>query len=153
MHHFLWDRGFLVKVPPSWRELHARGRKLQGAGVPREAVAQRLGVNQSRWEEIERACSVGVVPLGEQELGQGVFYYKDISARGLFDSRSIRLGRINKTTSIYADHFASIRICSRDVRESCVAQTRIFNGFPAPSCTNSTPSRSMAERIASIVSK
>ena len=68
VHHFLRDRGFLIKVPPSWRELHARGRKLQGAGVPREAVAQRLGVNQSRWEEIERACSVGVVPLGV-ELG------------------------------------------------------------------------------------
>jgi len=27
-----------------------------------------LGVKQSRWEEIERACSVGVVPLGV-ELG------------------------------------------------------------------------------------
>ena len=67
VHHFLRDRGFLIKVPPSWRELHARGRKLQGAGVPREAVAQRLGMNQSRWEEIERACSVGVVPLGPIE--------------------------------------------------------------------------------------
>jgi DNA-directed RNA polymerase specialized sigma24 family protein len=43
VHHFLRDRGFLIKVPPSWRELHARGRKLQGAGVPPEAVAQRLG--------------------------------------------------------------------------------------------------------------
>ena len=46
-----------------------RRRKLQGAGVPRELVAQRLGVNQRRWEEIERACSVGVVPLGVGELG------------------------------------------------------------------------------------
>ena len=26
VHHFLRDRGFLIKVPPSWRELHARGR-------------------------------------------------------------------------------------------------------------------------------
>ena len=68
VHHFLRDRGFLIKVPPSWRELHARGRKLQGAGVAREAVAQRLGVDERRWEEIERACSVGVVPLGEMEL-------------------------------------------------------------------------------------
>jgi DNA-directed RNA polymerase specialized sigma subunit len=31
VHHFLRDRGFLIKVPPSWRELQARGRKLQGA--------------------------------------------------------------------------------------------------------------------------
>ena len=64
VHHFLRDRGFLIKVPPSWRELNARGRKLQGAEVPRELVAQRLGVSQSRCEEIEQACSVGVVPLG-----------------------------------------------------------------------------------------
>jgi DNA-directed RNA polymerase specialized sigma subunit len=68
VHHFLRDRGFLIKVPPSWRELHARGRKLQGAGVPRELVAQRLGVKQSRWEEIEQACSIGVVSLGVGEL-------------------------------------------------------------------------------------
>ncbi len=64
MHHVLRDRGCLIKVPPSWRELHARGRKLLGAGVAREAVARRLGVDERRWEEIERACSVGVVPLG-----------------------------------------------------------------------------------------
>lgn len=25
VHHFLRDRGFLIKVPPSWRELHPRG--------------------------------------------------------------------------------------------------------------------------------
>ncbi len=59
----------MIKVPPSWRVLHARGRKLESGGVPREAVAQRLGVCLGGWEEIERACSVGVVPLGERELG------------------------------------------------------------------------------------
>jgi DNA-directed RNA polymerase specialized sigma subunit len=67
--HFLRDRGFLIKVPPSWRELHARGRKLQGAGVARDAVARRLGVDESRWDEIERACSVGVVLMGGMEVG------------------------------------------------------------------------------------
>jgi hypothetical protein len=65
VHHVLRDRGFLIKVPPSWREIHGRGRKLQSGGVPREAVAQRLGVNQSRWEQFERACGVGVVSIGE----------------------------------------------------------------------------------------
>lgn len=64
VHHFLRDRGFLIKVPPSWRELHARGKKLQGAGLPSEVVAQRLGVEERRWEEIVQACSVGVVHLG-----------------------------------------------------------------------------------------
>jgi hypothetical protein len=69
VHQFLRDRGFLIKVPPSWRVLHARGRKLQGASVAREAVARRLGVDERRWEEIERACGVGVVPLGMGVLG------------------------------------------------------------------------------------
>jgi DNA-directed RNA polymerase specialized sigma subunit len=64
VHHFLRDRGFLIKVPPSWRELHARGKKLQGAGLPSEVVAQRLGIEERRWEEIVQACSVGVVHLG-----------------------------------------------------------------------------------------
>ena len=63
------DRGFLIKVPPSWREPHARGRKLESGGVPCEVVAQRLGVGLGRWEEIERGCSVGVVPLGVAEVG------------------------------------------------------------------------------------
>ncbi|MFM9102561.1 MAG: sigma-70 family RNA polymerase sigma factor, partial [Cyanobium sp.] len=67
VHHFLRDRGFLIKVPPSWRELHARGKKLQGAGLPSEVVAQRLGVEERRWEEIVQACSVGVVPRGAIE--------------------------------------------------------------------------------------
>jgi hypothetical protein len=69
VHHFLRDRGFLIKVPPSWRVLHARGRKLKSGGVPREVVAQRMGVGLGRWEEIERACSVGVVLLGVAEVG------------------------------------------------------------------------------------
>jgi hypothetical protein len=43
VQHFLRDLGFFVKVPPSWRELRARGRRLQGTSVAREAVAQRLG--------------------------------------------------------------------------------------------------------------
>ncbi|MEI7666739.1 MAG: sigma factor, partial [Synechococcaceae cyanobacterium ELA263] len=28
VYHFLRDKGFLIKVPASWRELHARGLKL-----------------------------------------------------------------------------------------------------------------------------
>ena len=67
--HFLRDRGFLIKVPLSWRVVHARGRKLQGAGVAREAVPRRLGVDERRWEENERTCTLGVVPLGVGEVG------------------------------------------------------------------------------------
>jgi hypothetical protein len=67
--HFLRDRGFLIKVPPSWRELHARGRKLQSAGVTLEAVARRLGVDERLWEDNERTCTSGVVPLRVGEVG------------------------------------------------------------------------------------
>lgn len=67
MHHFLRDQNFLIKVPPSWRGLHARGRKLEAEGVACGAVARklgvvarRLGVDERRWGEIVQACSVGV---------------------------------------------------------------------------------------------
>jgi hypothetical protein len=79
VHHFLRDRGFLIKKPPSWRELHARGRKLQGAGVPREAVAQRLGVNQSRCEP---RCPGG--EPGEKKCqgnGQNLPHREDLNRR------------------------------------------------------------------------
>lgn len=59
MHHVLRDRGLLIKVAPSWRELHARGESCRGL------VAKGLGVIQSRWEEIEGACGVWcVAPTG-----------------------------------------------------------------------------------------
>ena len=45
VHHFLLDQGFLIKLPPSWRELHARGKKLEAEGVASGAVAQRLGLD------------------------------------------------------------------------------------------------------------
>ena len=32
VYHFLRDKGFLIKVPASWRELHARGQKLLRLG-------------------------------------------------------------------------------------------------------------------------
>jgi DNA-directed RNA polymerase specialized sigma subunit len=67
VHHVLRDQGFLIKVPPSWRELHARGRKLESEGVASGAVARRFGVDERRWEEIVQACSAGVVPLGPIE--------------------------------------------------------------------------------------
>jgi DNA-directed RNA polymerase specialized sigma subunit len=67
VHHFLRDQGFLIKVPASWRELHARGKKLEAQGVASAAVAQRLGLDERRWEEIVSACQVGVVPLSLTE--------------------------------------------------------------------------------------
>ena len=43
------------------------GSGLSDQGAAQLAGAARQGVNQSRWEEIKRACSVGVVPLGPIE--------------------------------------------------------------------------------------
>ena len=67
MYHYLRDKGFLIKVPASWRELHARGQKLLRLGTPIEALPKRLGVSRERWGEIVSACSQRVVEI---EVGQ-----------------------------------------------------------------------------------
>ena len=61
VYHFLRDKGFLIKVPASGRELHARGLKLMRLGVEAAEVPGRLGVNAERWREIVKACSQRVV--------------------------------------------------------------------------------------------
>jgi len=59
--HFLRDNGFLVKVPPSWRELHARGQRLLVAGGNKVEMLGRLGVTGEHWNRIVAACSVRVL--------------------------------------------------------------------------------------------
>ena len=61
--HFLRDNGFLVKVPPTWRETYARGQRLLGSGVGVAEMLRRLGVSMEQWGEIAEACSVRVVAL------------------------------------------------------------------------------------------
>jgi RNA polymerase sigma factor (sigma-70 family) len=59
--HFLRDNGFLVKVPPTWRELHVRGQRLLTSGVSVTAMLERLGIKREQWIQIVDACSVRVV--------------------------------------------------------------------------------------------
>ena len=59
--HFLRDNGFLLKVPPTWRELHARGQRLLTSGVGLEEMLERLGISRVQWIQIVDACSVRVV--------------------------------------------------------------------------------------------
>ena len=61
VYHYLRDKGFLIKVPASWRELHARGLKLMRLGMAAAEVPGRLGVNAERWKEIVDACGQRVV--------------------------------------------------------------------------------------------
>jgi DNA-directed RNA polymerase specialized sigma subunit len=61
--HYLRDHGFAIKVPPSWRDLYARGQKMQREGLASHAVPERLGVTSERWLEICTACSLRVVAL------------------------------------------------------------------------------------------
>lgn len=63
VYHYLRDKGFLIKVPASWRELHARGQKLLRLGTPATEVPGRLGVSPERWVEIVVACSQRVVAM------------------------------------------------------------------------------------------
>jgi hypothetical protein len=67
VYHYLRDKGFLIKVPASWRELHARGQKLIRLGTAPEALPEKLGVNRKRWGEIVVACSQRVVAF---EVGE-----------------------------------------------------------------------------------
>jgi DNA-directed RNA polymerase sigma subunit (sigma70/sigma32) len=59
--HFLRDNGFLLKVPPTWRELHARGQRLLTSGVGVAEMLERLGISREQWIQIVEACSVRVV--------------------------------------------------------------------------------------------
>ncbi len=59
--HFLRDNGFLLKVPPTWRELHARGQGLLTSGVGVEEMLDRIGISRPQWFRIVDACSVRVV--------------------------------------------------------------------------------------------
>jgi RNA polymerase sigma factor (sigma-70 family) len=67
VYHYLRDKGFLIKVPASWRELHARGQKLQRLGTPAAEIPGRLGISTSRWVEIAQACSQRVVAFDMSE--------------------------------------------------------------------------------------
>jgi hypothetical protein len=59
--HFLRDNGFLLKVPPTWREIHARGQRLLTLGVGVEEMLDRIGMSRTQWIQIVDACSVRVV--------------------------------------------------------------------------------------------
>jgi RNA polymerase sigma factor (sigma-70 family) len=61
VYHYLRDKGFLIKVPASWRELYARGQKLMRLGLEIENVPERLEITPERWREIAVACSLRVV--------------------------------------------------------------------------------------------
>ena len=67
VYHYLRDKGFLIKVPASWRELHARGQKLLRLGTAPDALPERLGVSRERWGEIVDACIQRVVAF---EVGE-----------------------------------------------------------------------------------
>jgi len=67
--HYLRDHGYAIKVPPTWRDLYASGQKLLRQGVEAAEVPGRLGIRAERWQEICGACSVRVVALGVEDLG------------------------------------------------------------------------------------
>ncbi len=69
VYHYLRDKGFLIKVPASWRELYARGQKLLRLGAAAADVPVRLGVSAERWSEIVGACSQRVVAMEVEDQG------------------------------------------------------------------------------------
>jgi DNA-directed RNA polymerase specialized sigma subunit len=67
VYHYLRDKGFLIKVPSSWRELFARGQKLLRLGTTAGELHERLGISRERWQEITLACGQRVVMLEVQD--------------------------------------------------------------------------------------
>jgi DNA-directed RNA polymerase specialized sigma subunit len=63
VYHYLRDKGFLIKVPASWREIYARGQRLLRMGLPSHQLAERLGISSGRWNELSEACGQKVVSL------------------------------------------------------------------------------------------
>ena len=59
--HFLRDNGFMLKVPPTWREMHARGQRLLNSGVGVAEMLGKLRINREHWSRIAEACSIQVV--------------------------------------------------------------------------------------------
>jgi Sigma-70 region 2 len=68
VYHYLRDKGFLIKVPASWREIHARGQKLIRLGTAPADVPVNLGVSAERWREIVGACSQRVIAVDYTEI-------------------------------------------------------------------------------------
>jgi DNA-directed RNA polymerase specialized sigma subunit len=68
VYHYLRDKGFLIKVPASWRELYARGQKLFRLGIPATEIPERLELNVERWQEIVVACSQRVITIEGQNI-------------------------------------------------------------------------------------
>ena len=67
VYHYLRDKGFLIKVPASWRELYARGQKMMRLGMALADLAAALDVAPARWQEITTACTQRVVPMEIEE--------------------------------------------------------------------------------------
>ena len=61
--HFLRDNGFLLKVPPTWREIHARGQRLLSSDVSLAATLTHLRITRQQWQTILEACSARIVSL------------------------------------------------------------------------------------------
>ena len=59
--HFLRDNGLLLKVPLTWRVLHARGQRLLTSEVSVTEILGRIEINREQWIQIVDTCSVGVV--------------------------------------------------------------------------------------------
>ena len=63
VYHYLRDKGFLLKVPASWREAYSRGGRLLRDGKEEEEVLRILGLNRSKWGQIVDACQQRVISM------------------------------------------------------------------------------------------
>ena len=67
VYRYFRDKCFLIKVPVSWRELHARGQKLQRNGHSIGEVCARLAISKLSWSSFVEACSLIVFDLSKMK--------------------------------------------------------------------------------------
>lgn len=63
--HFLRNKGFLIKVPPSWREIYSKGEKMLQMGVTHEELPSLLGISDERWSLVRQSCTLRIVTMNE----------------------------------------------------------------------------------------
>jgi len=69
VYHFLRNKGFLIKLPASWGELHTRGSQADAVGYRPSQVPGKLGVTLAKWREMVEGCGQRVVAF-EIEIGE-----------------------------------------------------------------------------------
>jgi len=66
--HFLRDKGFILKVPASWRDLYSRGNKMLAQGMSKPEMLAKLQITESKWGDLAEACQQQLISISGFEI-------------------------------------------------------------------------------------